>query len=711
MKSLDRLLKNIEDPQMEQVTKQLHAIEDFIIVLIQQKAKQEILNVVQNIKNEQKEKRLLRAYIIMKDRINTEIERLDLLENAELLQKYNTALTTIEASINDLEPSLQEQDSLSNLLSKSKEQIIISVQKQDYETALKEVERIVAGETMWEETISSQTQKKLQEEMLSEVIETTSDVLIKQVKIGESEEYRRAKADGEKKEVLDSIKEKQLFKVEQALSELDSYYENLLSKKKEPTEKVALYKEKEAFHTKLLLQVKDSDLADELSDQLEQALFSTKQETDQIMLSYSSEYQKAVAQIQETQKALEELNLKYLDAVEEGQTETAAQLKESVENTEGKLEREKEKLEQIKQAFVDGIYVPDFNISKKEEEALRKKAVEKELAQLSEAEKIEPLSEKEQERYQQLLQEKIELEILYLEQMTEKEELISELIEQPKFILEEISEWKEAAVIIKPLQEWISIKSDYEKELDLIKEPTIRLGLLETEQEKLLKISQEIKTVSEKAQRERKQFLKTAADCGVKLLKIDQIDLEAMIEKEKEKLAIQKETLLGDISELSKEEIQLIQEVTDTLTISQMKEILTLTEKFQKEADKWNSKVILPWNFILKGVTEQPLILSKFPIQIKKKILVPAQEMILALGGTFHYSIQNSVLILRGQGKWIELIPNDTKIYFNDRKKTLSIAPIQSADGTIYVPIECFEQIYNLETTKIGNYWISEKIQ
>ena len=55
MKSLDRLLKNIEDPQMEQVTKQLHAIEDFIIVLIQQKAKQEILNVVQNIKNEQKE--------------------------------------------------------------------------------------------------------------------------------------------------------------------------------------------------------------------------------------------------------------------------------------------------------------------------------------------------------------------------------------------------------------------------------------------------------------------------------------------------------------------------------------------------------------------------------------------------------------------------------------------------------------------------------
>ena len=50
---------------------------------------------------------------------------------------------------------------------------------------------------MWEETISSQTQKKLQEEMLSEVIETTSDVLIKQVKIGESEEYRRAKADGE----------------------------------------------------------------------------------------------------------------------------------------------------------------------------------------------------------------------------------------------------------------------------------------------------------------------------------------------------------------------------------------------------------------------------------------------------------------------------------------------------------------------------------
>ena len=105
------------------------------------------------------------------------------------------------------------------------------------------------------------------------------------------------------------------------------------------------------------------------------------------------------------------------------------------------------------------------------------------------------------------------------------------------------------------------------------------------------------------------------------------------------------------------------------------------------------------------------MILSKFPIQIKKKILVPAQEMILALGGTFHYSIQNSVLILRGQGKWIELIPNDTKIYFNDRKKTLSIAPIQSADGTIYVPIECFEQIYNLETTKIGNYWISEKIQ
>ena len=75
------------------------------------------------------------------------------LENAELLQKYNTALTTIEASINDLEPSLQEQDSLSNLLSKSKEQIIISVQKQDYETALKEVERIVAGETLYIEQL------------------------------------------------------------------------------------------------------------------------------------------------------------------------------------------------------------------------------------------------------------------------------------------------------------------------------------------------------------------------------------------------------------------------------------------------------------------------------------------------------------------------------------------------------------------------------
>lgn len=711
MKSLDRLLEKIEDPQIEQVTKQLHALEDFIIVLTQQKVEQEALDIVQNIKNEQREKRLLRAYIIMRDRINTEIEKLDLLENADLLQKYNTALTAIESSINELEPSLQEQDSLSNLLSKSKEQMLIFAQRQDYEAALKQVDRIVAGETMWEKTISSQTQKEIQEEILSEVIKTTSDDLTEQVHIGESEEYRRAKADGERKEVLDSIKQKQLSKVEQTLSELDSYYENLLSKTEEPSEKVALYKEKEAFHTRLLLQVKDSDLADELSDQLEQALFLTREETDQIMLSYSSEYQSVISQIQETEKALEELNLKYLDALEEGEIETTVQLKGNVENAEEKLESEKEKLEQIKQAFVDGIYVPDFNISKKEEEILQKKAVEKELEQLSKAEKVKPLSEKEQERYQHLLQEKIELEILYLEQITETEELISELIDQPKFILEEIPEWKEVTTIIEPLQQWISTKADYKKRLDLIDNPTTRLGILEKEQQELLGISQEMKVVSEKAQKERKQFLKTAADCGVKLLKVDQTHLDSMIEKEKEKLVVQKETLLGDISALPKEDIQIVKELIDTLTISQMEEIITLAENFQKEADKWNSEVVLPWNFILEGVTEQPIILSKFPIQINKKILVPAQEMILALGGTFHYSIQNSVLILRGQEKWIELIPNDSQSYFNDRKKTLSIAPIQSADGTIYVPIECFEQIYNLKTTKIGDCWISKKIQ
>lgn len=713
MESLSRVLEEIKDPKMDAFQKQIHALEDLMIYAAEQNIKQELSDTIQKAKEEQKEKQLLFAYIALKERINKEIEGLDFNDNMGLIEKYTSSLTSIEATINELQPSSKKEDALSEFVSKAKEQMISLAQKKEYDKAAEQLNQIAAAETIWEEDNSAQTQQ-IQMEILAEVIDTTADVLLEQARLGENEQYRKAKENGEKKEVLEEIKEEQLLGVKQTLSDLDSYYENLILREEDPTEKVALHKEKEALDRKLLLQVKDSDLADELSECFQEALSSAEEETNQMLLFYSTDYQEAQQEVQKAEQARKELNLKYLDAVDEKQTETVAKLETDLAKAEQDLENAKEKLEQIQKDFADGILMPDLNISGKEEE-LQKKSVEKELKRLAETAQTKELSEEEKKRYQQLLEEKLELEVSYFDQVTQEEQLLEELSNQPEFILEELPEWKEAQEAIAPLNDWLKAKEEKEAQLALTDDPNSRLELLEQEQQTLSDSLNKIQTASKKAQKEKKPFVKAAADCGVKVLKAQQANLERRKEKEEETLAQQKEVLQKDTSKLSEEDAVLAKQVADAFTISQMEEEIERAKELEAffEAEDKVAAAVLPWNFIIEGVTQQPLVLSKSSIEIKQEsyheILVPAQELILAFGGTFSYSMQNSVLVLRGQGKLIELIPGKTTWYLNDRKKTLSTAPIQKEDGTIYVPMECFELAYHLETAQFGDYWISKK--
>lgn len=725
--SLRKVLAEVKDPLLNVLTEQLHATENFLTYLVGQESTQEQRAALEHAKEELLKQRLKKSYELILDRLKKEIDLLDYAEHSELIQKYSAVMTSVEASLNELAAGEEMAEPvLSKLEKEAQTHMIEAALSENYEEAKKELQKVAAAEAILSGEIGIE-ETVVQSELLQEAVNQMEQELKQEILDGEGDEYLAAKADGENEAVLEALKQEQLSGLIQKFSELNSYFEALTLRENDPVEEVKLYNQKEKLFTNLMVEIKDSEFKEDFTKLVSAQVEQANEETSQRMLYYSSEYQTAVSEVEETKKALEQWNLKYLDAMDEGDIEASVRLQEEIKQAEQKLAAAKEYQEQLETDFAAGSYVPDQNISSSKEEELQRKALQKKLEKLENESGKGELSEAQKEEAENLLTEFLGAELYHLQGIADAAELAAELHGQSEFVKEGILEWREAELAIKPLEEWLTVQKLWEDRIASARDSKERLEFLTEEQKVIDSFLKEIEAAE--IQSNETPLVQTAVKSAERILRAEQAKAEKLVNLEKEKQQAERNKLLGDMSGLTEEEKEELIQLTSDLAAEELQELTGQAAELKTEAKQWYQKllekekgndngsqsaepvvdIILPWQLIIKGLTKDPLILKKASIKIKDSILVPAEELILALGGNVSYSIQNSVIILRNQGSWIEFIPGEQETYINDKRKKLSIPPFQDLDGTVYLPLECFEVAYGFQTRQEGSFWISEK--
>ncbi len=381
--SLNEVLKTIEHKEIAKLTAQIHAVENLERELVKKGADSAKIEMVVSQKENLKNTRMAYCYQILIDKMNKENVSIDYEDCNDLIQKYAGAITSLESILselgiaidkvastigdeNNIDETFSENQSseevleeeaigVNKIIEENLELMLEYAESGNFEKAEEALEEAYVAETVKnnDNNVSEEVKEK-QKEVLQQAIELLEQEALELVQAGDGKDYKEAVKNKESNTVLEAIKEETISNLSELLAQLEDTYASLSEKTEGAKEQASLLQEKTKAYENLLSAIPICEVRESIKELLQEELDDTKEQLNEIKLQAIPEYQETVAVVESTEKQIETLNEKYLEAVEENNTEDSNQYKMELENAVNGLVSAENKLEQLEKEFMEG---------------------------------------------------------------------------------------------------------------------------------------------------------------------------------------------------------------------------------------------------------------------------------------------------------------------------------------------------------------------
>ena len=485
--SLKEVLKTIEHKEIEKLTAQIHAVENLERELVKKGVDNEKIEMIVSQKENLKNTRMAYCYQILIDKMNKENISIDYEDCNDLIQKYAGAITSLESILSELgiatdkvastigdeddvdetfsdNPSSgevfeEEATGVNKIIEENLALMLEYAESGNFAKAEEALEEAYVAETVKnnDNTVSEEVKEK-QKEVLKQAIELLEQEVLELVQAGDGKDYKEAVKNKESNAVLEAIKEETVRELSELLTQLEDNYTSFGEKTERAKEKASLLQEKIKTYEELLSAIPFCEVRKNIIELLQGKLDDTKEQLNEIKLQAIPQYQETVAIIESTEKQIETLNEKYLEAVEENNTEDSKQYKIELENAVNDLVSAENKLEQLEKEFMEGTLKSELEleeITSSEDVKEKKEHILKELDTILSGEaSIEAVSN--------LLQDLKQVEkgsILSLQKLADSKDILEEtknMLENSSLDFEKllllVQEGEEASLLKEELQ-------------------------------------------------------------------------------------------------------------------------------------------------------------------------------------------------------------------------------------------------------------------
>lgn len=406
--SLNEVLKEIKNKEVDKLTSQIRAVENLERQLVKKGADSDKIEMIASQKENLKNTRMAYCYQILIDKMNKENVTIDYEDCNDLIQKYASAITSLESILSELgivtdkvasstgdEDEVDETFSDNQLSQEIIEEEATGVDKIIEENLALMLEYAESGnfsraeealeEAYVAETVKnndnnvSEAVKEKQKEVLEQAIELLGQEVLKLVQAGDGESYKEAVKNKESNAVLQAIKEETVSELNDLLTQLEDNYASLRKKTDKTVEQAKLLQQEMGCYKELFDVIPSCEIADQFKELLQDKVSYTEEQLNEVKLQSIPEYQETVAFIESVTNQVESLNEKYLEAIEENNIEDSKQYKTELDKAVEELVHAENKLEQLEKDFMEGNLKSDLEteetpsmegISEKKEEVL-----------------------------------------------------------------------------------------------------------------------------------------------------------------------------------------------------------------------------------------------------------------------------------------------------------------------------------------------------
>lgn len=737
--SIKEVLEEIKNKEVDKLTSQIRGVENLERQLVQKGADSEKIDLVVSQKENLKNTRMAYCYQILIDKMNKENISIDYEDCNDLIQKYAAVITSLESILSELGISTQkvasnigEEDNVDETFSEHQESqeieeeeatgidkiieetitlMLEAAESGDFEKAQEALEEAYVAQTVKnnDNQVSDEVKEK-QKAVLEQAIELLEQKALELVQAGDGEEYKEAVTKQETSAVLEAIKEETLHEFGDLLAQLEDNYDFLIEKSENAKEQANLLQEKIETYEILLEKVPTCEIEENLKELLQEKLGYTKEQLDEVKLQSIPEYQETVVLIESAMNQVEALNEKYLEAIEEKNTEDSKQYKEELDIALQKLIDAENKLEQLEKDFMEGTLKSDLelgeitstedlkekreDILKELQNVLSKEDVSKEISSLlEELEKLEKKSLSNSENLEEAI-DIIQESVSYLERLLQ----MIGIQEQGKELLEQELQQKEETE--KYLEDYFDFIEEVNQELDKQLEKTTNIF----DQKEILADGKD--SYKEKLENVDSSLEKELKDCIIEELQEEIANIGKKEQEIHKKIDERLAQILGNKDELSQANKALAQAQEDKYSEKELDEIAALTDNLREEYAQKGAELLYPWLLVFEDYNVK---LTLPAIKIKEEIYVPVEELAVQLGADLLKSKTNDVIVIKSKNVLIEYILNDNVVYVNDKKMTVVIPPAKEIKNQVYLSLQCFTRAYRLEEVSYDTYTVVSK--
>lgn len=389
--SLKRVLEEIKNKEVDKLTAQIRAVENLERQLVQKGADSEKIEMIVAQKDELKNTRMAYCYQILIDKMNEENISIDYEDCNDLIQKYASAITSLQAIISELgvatdkvASSTGEDDSIDETFSENQPSgevveeeatgidkimeenlalMLEAAENGNFEQAEEALEEAYVAETVKnnDNNVSDEIKEK-QKEILSQTIELLGQEALELVQAGDGESYKEAVKNQESNTVLEAMKEERIGELNDLLTQLEDTYASLGEKTEEALEQANLLQQEMETYEKLLNAIPTCEIEESLKELLQDKLSYAEEQLNEVKLQSIPEYQQTASLIENVTVEVELLNEKYLEAIEENNIEDSKQYKAELDAALEKLVNAENKLEQLEKDFMEGNLKSDLEL-------------------------------------------------------------------------------------------------------------------------------------------------------------------------------------------------------------------------------------------------------------------------------------------------------------------------------------------------------------
>ncbi len=409
--SLKEVLKEIKNKEVDKLTSQIRAVENLERQLVQKGADSEKIEMIVSQKENLKNTRMAYCYQILIDKMNKENVSIDYEDCNDLIQKYAAAITSLESILSELgiatdkvasnteddkdadgtfsdnQPSKElveeEATGIDKVIEENLALMLEAAESGDFGRAEEALEEAYVAETVKnnDNNVSDEVKEK-QKEVLEQAIELLGQEALELVQDGDGESYKEAVKNKESNAVLEAIKEETVNELNDLLTQLEDNYASLREKTDEAVEQAKLLQQEMESYKELLDAVPSCEVSEQFKKLLQDKVGYAEEQLNEVKLQSIPEYQETASLVESATAEVELLNEKYLEAIEEKNTEDSKQYKLELDAALEKLMNAENKLEQLEKDFMEGNIKSDLELGEstsKEELKEKKEDILKDL--------------------------------------------------------------------------------------------------------------------------------------------------------------------------------------------------------------------------------------------------------------------------------------------------------------------------------------------